>query len=80
MSELDWWSFLQMFQDIRTFTTLYNDITPTVSKYWSGPVETSTYTNSEIEAFSCVAGSVSCNAAPAVFSPADAWSGTVNNP
>ena len=80
MSEVDWWSFLQMFQDIRTFTALYNDITPTVSKYWTGPVEMSTYTNSEIEAYSCVAGNVACNAAPAVFSPADAWSGTVNNP
>jgi hypothetical protein len=26
-----------MFQDIRTVTTLFNDITPTVSKYWEGP-------------------------------------------
>ncbi len=69
-----------MFQDIRTFTALYNDITPTVSKYWTGPVEVSTYTNAEIEAYSCVGGNVACNAAPAVFSPADAWSGTVNNP
>ena len=49
-----------MFQDIRTFTALYNDITPTVSKYWTGPVEVSTYTNSEIEAYSCVAGDVAC--------------------
>jgi hypothetical protein len=38
-----------------------------------------TYTNSEIEAYSCVAYDVSCNAAPAVSSPADAWSGTINN-
>eukprot|EP00287_Rhodomonas_sp_CCMP768_P006856 CAMPEP_0196717300 /NCGR_PEP_ID=MMETSP1091-20130531/683_1 /TAXON_ID=302021 /ORGANISM="Rhodomonas sp., Strain CCMP768" /LENGTH=69 /DNA_ID=CAMNT_0042057573 /DNA_START=156 /DNA_END=365 /DNA_ORIENTATION=+ len=69
-----------MFQDVRTFTSLYNQITPTVSKFWSGPVEMSTYTASQIEAFSCVAGDVGCNAAPAVESPADAWSGTVNNP
>jgi hypothetical protein len=26
-----------MFQDIRTITTLFNDVTPTVSKYWEGP-------------------------------------------
>ena len=42
-------------------------------------VEMSTYTNSEIESYSCVAGDVACNAAPAVPSPADAWSGTINN-
>ena len=95
-----------MFQDIRTVTTLFNDITPTVSKYWEGPgillsplclhwrgpvslrlppnmnffaVEMSTYTRSEIESYSCVADDVACNAAPAVPSPADAWSGTINN-
>lgn len=28
-----------MFADVRSFTTLYNDITPTVSKYWEGPGE-----------------------------------------
>ena len=39
-----------------------------------------TYNNSLQEAYSCVAGDVACNAAPAVPSPADAWSGTVNNP
>jgi hypothetical protein len=35
----DWcWSVsAEMFQDIRTVTTLFNDITPTVSKYWEGP-------------------------------------------
>ena len=38
-----------------------------------------TYTASEVESFSCVAGDVACNAAPAIFSPADAWSGTINN-
>jgi len=27
----------EMFQDIRTVTTLFNDVTPTVSKYWEGP-------------------------------------------
>ncbi len=48
-------------------------------RYWSGPVEMPTYTRSEIEAFSCVAGDVACNAAPAVPSPADAWSGMINN-
>ena len=26
-----------MFADVRSFTALYNDITPTVSKYWEGP-------------------------------------------
>ena len=41
-------------------------------------VEMSTYTNSEIESYSCVGGDVSCNDAPAVPSPADAWSGTIN--
>jgi hypothetical protein len=66
-------------QDIRTATMLFNDVTPTVSQYWTGPVEMPTYTRSEIEAFSCVAGDVACNAAPAVPSPADAWSGQINN-
>ena len=66
-------------QDIRTATMLFNDVTPTVSQYWTGPVEMPTYTRSEIEAFSCVAGDVACNAAPAVPSPADAWSGMINN-
>jgi len=42
-------------------------------------VEMSTYTRSEIESYSCVADDVACNAAPAVPSPADAWSGTINN-
>ena len=48
-------------------------------RYWSGPVEMPTYTRSEIEAYSCVADDVACNAAPAVPSPADAWSGMINN-
>ena len=26
-----------MFQDIRKFQTLFNDVTPTVSKFWEGP-------------------------------------------
>ena len=43
-------------------------------------VELPTYTHDEMEAYSCVAGDVACNSAPAVPSPADAWSGTVNNP
>ena len=68
-----------MFQDIKMIVSLYNDITPTVSKYWEGPVEMATHTNSEIEAYSCVGGDVSCNYAPAIPSPADAWSGTINN-
>jgi hypothetical protein len=68
-----------MFQDVKMIVSLYNDVTPTVSKYWEGPVEMATYTNSEIEAYSCVADDVACNAAPAVPSPADAWSGTINN-
>ena len=42
-------------------------------------VEMSTYTRSEIESYSCVADDVACNAAPAIPSPADAWSGTINN-
>ena len=39
-----------------------------------------TYTQSEIESYTCMMDVVPCNAAPAVPSPADAWSGTVNNP
>eukprot|EP00277_Geminigera_cryophila_P011808 CAMPEP_0179446186 /NCGR_PEP_ID=MMETSP0799-20121207/29596_1 /TAXON_ID=46947 /ORGANISM="Geminigera cryophila, Strain CCMP2564" /LENGTH=69 /DNA_ID=CAMNT_0021234905 /DNA_START=14 /DNA_END=223 /DNA_ORIENTATION=+ len=69
-----------MFQDIRSITTLYNQITPTVSKFWEGPVEMSTYVDSQVEAYSCVAGDVACNAAPATASAADSWSGTINNP
>eukprot|EP00286_Rhodomonas_abbreviata_P007396 CAMPEP_0181318964 /NCGR_PEP_ID=MMETSP1101-20121128/17302_1 /TAXON_ID=46948 /ORGANISM="Rhodomonas abbreviata, Strain Caron Lab Isolate" /LENGTH=69 /DNA_ID=CAMNT_0023426499 /DNA_START=200 /DNA_END=409 /DNA_ORIENTATION=+ len=69
-----------MFQDIRTLTSLFVDVTPTVSHNWTGPVEVSTYTNSEIESYSCVAEDVACNAAPAVPSQADGWSGYVNNP
>jgi hypothetical protein len=38
-----------------------------------------TYTKSLIEAYSCVAGDVACNAAPLVYSNADSWSGSVNN-
>ena len=56
------------------------DVTPTISKNWSGPIEIASYTRAEIEAYSCVADDVACNAAPAVPSPADSWSGTVNNP
>ena len=44
------------------------------------PVEMPTYNKALREAYSCVAGDVACNAAPAVPSPADSWSGTVNNP
>ena len=122
-------SVCSMFADIRQFVTLYNDITPTVSKFWEGPgwccacliaclcchrvspgtagttvtrvlslshpcvsslsltraalcspVEMPSYNNALREAYSCVAGDVACNAAPAVPSPADSWSGTVNNP
>jgi len=51
-----------MFQDISQIVALYNDITPTVSKGWSGPVEMPRYTNALIEAYSCVAGDVACNA------------------
>jgi len=28
-----------MFADVRHLQTLYNDITPTVSKFWEGPGE-----------------------------------------
>jgi hypothetical protein len=38
-----------------------------------------TYIHAQQEAYSCVAGNVACNAAPAVPSPADAWHGP-NNP
>jgi len=57
-----------------------NAVTPTVSKFWEGPVEMSTYVDSQVEAYSCVAGDVACNAAPATASAADSWSGTINNP
>ena len=33
--ELD--ALAEMFQDIRKVTTLFNDVTPTVSKFWEGP-------------------------------------------
>lgn len=59
---------------------LFNDVTPTVSKYWEGPVEMAAYTGSEVEAYSCVAGDVACNSAPGIPYPTDAWSGTINNP
>ncbi len=47
--------------------------------YWEEPVEFPAYTKSLIEAYSCVAGDVPCNAAPLIYSVADSWSGTVNN-
>ncbi|EKX44208.1 hypothetical protein GUITHDRAFT_109995 [Guillardia theta CCMP2712] len=59
---------------------VYNDITPTVSKNWSGPIEMPQYTKALIEAYSCVGGDVGCNAAPANPTAADTWSGTRNNP
>eukprot|EP00281_Chroomonas_sp_CCMP1168_P022467 CAMPEP_0206228972 /NCGR_PEP_ID=MMETSP0047_2-20121206/9447_1 /ASSEMBLY_ACC=CAM_ASM_000192 /TAXON_ID=195065 /ORGANISM="Chroomonas mesostigmatica_cf, Strain CCMP1168" /LENGTH=69 /DNA_ID=CAMNT_0053652237 /DNA_START=40 /DNA_END=249 /DNA_ORIENTATION=+ len=68
-----------MFATVRQYSALFNDNTPTVSHFWTGPVEQATYTNSEIEAFSCAAGDVACNAAPALPSPADSWSGMTNN-
>jgi hypothetical protein len=64
---------------IKNTLVKFNDITPTVSHDWGGPVEFATYTNLEIEAYSCVAGDVACNTAPAVPSTADAWSGQINN-
>jgi hypothetical protein len=45
---------------------------------WSGPVEMPSYINAQKEAYSCVAGNVACNAAPAVPSPADSWHGPNN--
>ena len=66
-------------QDIRTFQELdipvYID--PTRTPNWSGALPTGfpTYYNSETESYSCVAGAVRCNAAPAIPSPADAWTG-----
>ena len=52
---------------------------PPHHRFWTGPVEMPTYINAQKEAYSCVAGDVACNAAPAVPSPADAWSGQINN-
>ena len=40
----------------------------------------SSYVDSQVEAYSCVAGDVACNAAPATASAADFWSGTIKNP
>jgi len=42
-------------------------------------VEMPSYTNALKEAYSCVGGDVACNAAPAIPSPADSWTGP-NNP
>jgi hypothetical protein len=50
-----------------------------IRSYWEGPVELPTYTRAEIEAYSTVADDVSGSAAPAVPSPADEWSGQINN-
>jgi hypothetical protein len=52
-------------------------IDPTRTPNWSGalPTDFSTYINSETESQSCVGGSVACNAAPAIPSPADGWTG-----
>lgn len=50
-----------------------------IFSFWSGPVEIPTYTRAEIEAYSTVADDVSGSAAPAIPSPADAWSGEINN-
>eukprot|EP00285_Hemiselmis_virescens_P010447 CAMPEP_0173382292 /NCGR_PEP_ID=MMETSP1356-20130122/4791_1 /TAXON_ID=77927 ORGANISM="Hemiselmis virescens, Strain PCC157" /NCGR_SAMPLE_ID=MMETSP1356 /ASSEMBLY_ACC=CAM_ASM_000847 /LENGTH=69 /DNA_ID=CAMNT_0014336549 /DNA_START=19 /DNA_END=228 /DNA_ORIENTATION=- len=69
-----------MFQDIRNLALLYNDITPTVSHGWEGPIEMPSYIKCLQEAYSCVADDVACNAAPAVPSKADEWSGMTNNP
>ena len=45
-----------LLSDIRQFVSLFNDITPTVSKGWVGPVELPSYTRALMEAYSCVAG------------------------
>ena len=66
-------------QDIRTLQSLdvpvYID--PTRTPNWSPalPTDFSTYVNSETQAQSCVGGDVGCNAAPAIPSPANAWTG-----
>jgi len=66
-------------QDIRTLQQLdipvYID--PTRTPNWSGalPTDFSTYINSETQSQSCVGGDVGCNAAPAIPSPANAWTG-----
>ncbi len=66
-------------QDIRTLQQLdipvYIDPTRTPNWAASLPTDFTTYVNSETESQSCVGGSVSCNAAPAIYSPADAWTG-----
>eukprot|EP00284_Hemiselmis_tepida_P006478 CAMPEP_0174925804 /NCGR_PEP_ID=MMETSP1355-20121228/8158_1 /TAXON_ID=464990 /ORGANISM="Hemiselmis tepida, Strain CCMP443" /LENGTH=69 /DNA_ID=CAMNT_0016171761 /DNA_START=42 /DNA_END=251 /DNA_ORIENTATION=+ len=68
-----------MFQDIRNLVSLYNDVTPTKSHFWEGPIELPSYICALKEAYSCVAGDVACNACPAVPSEADKWSGMTNN-
>ena len=66
-------------QDIRTFQQLdipvYID--PTRTPNWSAALPTSfaTTINSETQSQSCVGGDVGCNAAPAIPSPANAWTG-----
>ena len=66
-------------QDIRSFQQLdipvYIDPTRTPNWAASIPTDFTTYVNSETESQSCVGGSVACNAAPAIYSPADAWTG-----
>lgn len=62
-----------LLQDVRQMLAImdgkfYNDITPTVSKFWPEdfPIEMESYTKCLVEAYSCVGGDVACNAAPAI--------------
>jgi len=41
------------FHEIQQFTALFNDVTPTVSQYWSGPTELPNYTLAESQAGGC---------------------------
>jgi hypothetical protein len=52
-------------------------IDPTRTPNWSPalPTDFVTYVNSETQSQSCVGGDVGCNAAPAIPSPANAWTG-----
>jgi hypothetical protein len=52
-------------------------IDPTRTPNWSPALPTSfaTTINSETQSQSCVGGDVGCNAAPAIPSPANAWTG-----
>ena len=43
----------EQFHEIQQFTNLFNDVTPTVTQYWTGPVEVPNYTLAESQAAGC---------------------------